>query len=621
MSDDNGPGSGLSELRAAWLAKILCRYFGDLDDATIADIEQRLAWFEAASGERLIEQGDPGDGVFFVLSGRLRATATDAAGATRIIGEISEGESVGELALLTKEPRSATVAAVRDSVLVGLSCRDFDELSLRHPEMVAGLAALVVARERTRRIAPTAGTNVANIAVVALDRTAELNEFCERLGAALERDAGESVRHVHRQLVDAQLAQPGIADAAPGDPDHGLLSDWLSRQEHHAGFMIYQADGDLTEWSQRCVRQADVVLLVAGASSDPAVESIEDALLGASGLAPETHRVLALVHEPGTRPAGTAPWLANRPAADWVHLEAGSADGFGRLARMLAGRSIGLAFGGGGARGFVHLGTVKALGEAGIPIDLIAGTSIGSIFAALVATGLEYSVIEDMARTAFVKKRPLGDYTLPLVAIYKGKRIDRLLTDTFGVGRLEDLPLRCHVVASNLSTAEPIVLDRGPIRHALRASFALPGVLPPVVHGNHLLIDGGMFDVLPIDVVRTAGAGTVVAVDLTVRKEYQLDYDRVPSAWKLLAQRVVPGMKRTRVPGITGIMMKATALASMEKAGRDREASDLYLNPPVGKVGFLDLKAFDRVVELGYRHAAEQIEAWRNGSNRPAGSR
>jgi predicted acylesterase/phospholipase RssA/CRP-like cAMP-binding protein len=614
MTEANGSSNGLTELRATWLATILCRYFGDLDEDTIADIEQRLEWIEIPSGARLIEQGDSGDSVFFVLSGRLRAVVATDDGSSRVIGEVTDGESVGELALLTRETRSATVTAVRDSLLVRLDAGDFDELANRHPEMVSGLATLVVTRERNRRTAPIAGSNIHNITVIGTDPSYNVDAFSIALGEALRRQTDRGAIHLCSRRVEERLDEPGIAQSRPGDSGHSRLSDWLNRLEHHAEYVIYQADPTPTEWSKRAVRQADIVLIVADGDGDPVPGRLERELLGQNGLAPHTHRVLVLVHPDGAAPAGTDQWLAPRPTAGWQHLAAGSESGFDRLARLLSGRSVGLALGGGGARGFVHLGTAKALQEAGVPIDLVAGTSIGSTFAALIASGLDYGTMEDMARRVFVKKRPLGDYTLPLVSIYKGKRLERLLADTFGEGRIEDLPVRCHVVASNLSTAEPLVFDRGSIRHAVRSSTALPGVVPPVVHGNHLLIDGGMFDVLPIEVVRSAGAGQVVSVDLTVRKEYQLDYERVPSAWKLLAQRIVPGMKRTKVPGITGIMMKATALASIDKAGRDREASDLYLNPPVGRIGFLDFKAFDRVVELGYRYAGERIEAWRNGN-------
>ncbi|MDX1644981.1 MAG: patatin-like phospholipase family protein, partial [Thermoanaerobaculia bacterium] len=176
---------------------------------------------------------------------------------------------------------------------------------------------------------------------------------------------------------------------------------------------------------------------------------------------------------------------------------------------------------------------------------------------------------------------------------------------------IEDLWLPFFCVSSNMSNAGLVIYERGPASKAVRASVALPGVFPPAVDGNHLLIDGGVLNNLPVDIMRRRSDGPIVAVDLHVRKEYQLEYAQVPSAWQVLRSRLLPFTKRIPVPGITTIVMKATEIGSIIHASRNREAADLVLNPPVGRFGILDVKAFDEIVRLGYEHTLERAEELR----------
>jgi len=197
---------------------------------------------------------------------------------------------------------------------------------------------------------------------------------------------------------------------------------------------------------------------------------------------------------------------------------------------------------------------------------------------------------------------------LPVVSLLAGKRLERLTARYFEPD-IEDLPIPFFCISSNLSQARMVVHERGPLSRAIRASVALPGVLPPAVDDDHLVIDGGILNNLPVDVMRDRPVGKVIAVDLSVKKEYTLDYAEVPSAFRVL-RSWLPFAKRIRVPNIVTLMLKATEVASLVHARSVSAYADLLLKPPVGRFGILETGSFDAIVQVGYEHAKERIAEW-----------
>jgi len=285
-------------------------------------------------------------------------------------------------------------------------------------------------------------------------------------------------------------------------------------------------------------------------------------------------------------------------------------------ARRVTGRPITIVLSGGAARGFAHVGVLRALDEAGIPVDWVGGSSIGSVFAATSALDWDPARIYELARKAFVEENPLGDFTIPLVSLLSGRRLRRLVRQYFG-GDIEDLPIPYFCVSSHLDRGELTVHVRGPLWRAIRASVALPGVLPPAVIDGHLAIDGGILNNLPVDVMRERPVGRVIGVDLSARKERQVDYDEVPGPLEILRSRLLPFGTRKRAPGILSLMMKASLVASAAHSRAMHRQADLLLTPPVGSFGLLDVRSFDRIVAVGYEHARERLSSWKPPSRAP----
>jgi predicted acylesterase/phospholipase RssA len=402
------------------------------------------------------------------------------------------------------------------------------------------------------------------------------------------------------------LSANGISPASSDEARNLVFSRWLDEEELRHDSLLYETERLTDAWTERCVRQADVVLMLAPFGEPQEVHADEHRLARGDGNG--ERRELVLLHPPGAcPPAETGRWLASRDVARHHHIRWDRDEDFRRLARFLTGEAIGLVLGGGGARGFAHLGVIRALREAGIPIDAVGGTSQGAIVAASVAMDWDDDTIERLHR-GFTLRNPIGDYALvPLVALVKGKRLDAALQRSFGACGVEDTWRSFFCMSSNLTLARPEVHRRGPLWKALRASVSIPGILPPVVIGEHLHVDGALLDNLPVDAMRGSGAGRIVAVDLTVNHEIRMIRGELPSAIDFLRERLLSGAAHPTSPGLGSIIFKSVMMTSVQRTRELRADVDLYLAPEPAEIGFLEWGALGRAVELGYRYAKGEL--------------
>jgi NTE family protein len=321
-------------------------------------------------------------------------------------------------------------------------------------------------------------------------------------------------------------------------------------------------------------------------------------------MAPQ-HAELILIHDGELVRGAAARWLASVPPTTPHHHVTSKAD-VPRVARMLTGRGVGLVLSGGGARGFAHIGIVKALREANIPIDLVGGTSMGAILGAGVSLCWTVDELKDRFRSSFVDAKPLRDYTLPFVSLVSGRKVTRLLQRAFGDVTIEDLPLDFFCVSSNLSTGHSEVHRRGELWRWLRASVAIPGVLPPVVHKGELLVDGGTMNNLPVDAMRDLGRGPVIGCDVGADRAFTTDTDDVdvPLPWQLMRWM----REKKHRPNIFQILWRAGMVNSNAMTAAHREKTDLLLQPPLAQIDMLNWNGFDRAIAAGYEYAVRRLE-------------
>ncbi len=552
-------------------------------------LESNLVSEDLACGAALFRQGDVADALYLLISGRLRAVTQNQDGTETILADFTPGEMIGDEELLTREPRRVTVRAVRDSSLLWLSQSAVESILQRCPRALMQVARHTVGRLRKSPSAHFAHINT--ICVAPAGEHAPVAEFAAQLAAEL--DWGSRTLHLDRRRFE---------DATRGFDEEATLA-YLSEQEQRYDYVLYESDATPSAWTQRCFRQADRIVLVADAASDPSLGQVEQIVSSA-------RRELVLAHRDNNRiPAGTDAWLALRSVAMHHHVSLNSGIDIGRVARLVTGRGVGLVLSGGGARAFAHIGVIHALREAGVPIDAIAGTSMGAEIGAQCALGWDSERMIEQNRECWVQNDPLGDYTLPLVALLTGERLTDALQKMFGVLRIEDLRTRFYCASTNLTSGELVQHHVGPLRKYVRASMSIPGLAPPVADGRDLLVDGGILDSQPgLAMRKLLDGGTVIAVNANTHGEPSLSIDCGDglSAGQLLWSKLRPWQKASHVPNICEILERTAMLNS---AGHG-DSCDLALHPPTEAFGIDDFDAIEQIAECGYRHAIETLVRW-----------
>jgi NTE family protein/lysophospholipid hydrolase len=599
---------------------------GDQTDAVLSDLEAGLEWAYLPRGEFLFRQGDEGDSLYVVINGRLRVVSRDAAGLEHVLDEITRGDIVGEMAVLTGERRSATVYAIRDTELIRLRRAEFNRLVEAHPQAMMRITQILVQRLRNMLTSPYHDVDaVTTIALVPAHADVPLAGFAAQLADALAAH-GPTLR-LNRDQLDQRL-EPGAAYVPVEHVDNSRVVAWLSEQEAKHRFVLYEADAVSSTWTRRCLRQADRVLVVALARATPDLEEIEAEIAranpsaranpgaGVTSSQASARRDLVLLQPARDRlPEGTQAWLKAGQFARHYHVCLGHAPDFERLARLLASKGVGVVLGGGAALGLAHIGVLRALGEAGIPVDWIGGTSAGAIIAAQHALEWDFARMVETNKRLFGNAQAMFDFTPPFVSFIAGRRFTSALARMFADARLEDLWLSCFCVSSDLTRAEALVHQTGWLWRYVRASCGFPGILPPLPdEDNRLLVDGGLLDNVPIDTMRALNdGGPVIAVNVSTPTWYR-DYpfgDAI-SAWDLLRMwfggRAASGLRRA---DLVSIMVRAALLASVRSRLQQASRADVYITPPLDHIGLFDTRACDEIVRIGHAAAQQTLAEWR----------
>jgi len=504
--------------------------------------------------EWLFREGDDADRLYFLVSGRLRVVV-ERDGEPRVARLLGPGAAIGELAVLTGEPRSASIQAVRDSELVEIESDRFLAQLARDPQFGTELA-----RSLARQLQQSGGLAVP-------DSRPSVFAVVPVTGAGAE------------PFVDAlSEAFAGLGATARLDRADGY--DWgaeLASLESRHAYVLLVAGPDDAVWTDFCLRQADRVLLVADGGPPaplPAARGCDVALLGA----PTAQTVAA--------------WrTAFSPRAHHV-VPPGDDDAAGRVARRLAGRSLGLVLSGGGARAFAHLGVLEMLSAEGFTVDRVGGTSMGAFIAAMVALGWAPERMLETCKVEVAQRSPFSDYTLPRYALIRARRGKAMLRSVFGDVAMEELPRSLFAVSADLLSGQMVVHRDGLVVDAVGASMAIPGLAPPMSVGAQLLIDGGVLNNLPIDLMVADEPGPVVAVD--VMRRIGLD-ELTASAGSM--------------PTILETLSRATVLGSIERAESNRGLAQIVITPDVQSVSLRDFRSIDRAIDAGRRAAEEALEA------------
>ncbi|HET7762779.1 MAG TPA: MFS transporter [Phycicoccus sp.] len=543
---------------------------GDLSDVPLVAalppaarlrLEHAARLVELPAGEVLVREGDPPGSAYVVRRGRLEVLV-----AGQRVREVGPGEVLGELALLTGEPRSATVRARRDTTVLELP-RDALEAVLSS-DAAATRFVLGQVAERLRTAAGSAAPpppeRATVVSVVALHPGAGAEEVAEALTARLR---------THLDVV------------APGRVD----PDGLARAEQeHARVVLVAGDGPGSDegdaaWRDFCVRQADTVVLVA--RSDHPVPAATPSPV------PARQPELVLVG-PAPTPEHRAAWVGVTDAWQLTLVEGDVPLGVRALADRVAGRSLGLVLAGGGARAFAHIGVLRELEDAGLRVDRVAGASVGAIIAALHASGMDGAALEEVCYAEFVRRRPFSDWQAPVHALAKGHRVREGLVRVLGEDTvLEGMPRRLLTVSVDLTSRTRQVHERGRVVDATLASCRLPVLFAPIPYDDgRLLVDGGVLDNLPTDLLVRRDEGQVVAVSIGSGG----------------SGRTRTG--RPRVPALGETLMRTMMIGSGGAVEAARRLGAWVVSPASMGVGLLEFHQMDRMVEAGRAAARLLLE-------------
>src|ERR1700723_3855544 len=533
-----------------WLRQ--CADLAGVDPVALEALGLAAVHFSLPAGHLLFEAGSEPDGVYLLASGRLGVKTSSKAGLT---AEIEHGELVGEAGWLLGTPRSATVVALRDSELLLVPNAELDRIAARSTHFCLALARLCARRLRH-------------------SNAQEYKPKRAHIFAIVPNSIEDDVADFAARLVD-ELAKTGRTELVWDARAITHTASWFNRIEEINAFVVYVANWAASGWTRQCCRQADVILMAApaGGSVMPWPAGIVEPAL-ARGARVE----LALVHQGCIDPGSSAPWLKTLPVT--LHHHIVDPGDFGRVARLLMRRGVGLVLSGGGARGFAHLGLIRALREAKVPIDFLGGASIGAIIAGGVAMGWSDEEMRQRYRRGFVDTNPVNDYTFPLLALTRGRKVSRLLQREYGEVLIEDLRHPYFCVSANLTTGRLFEHRTGSIAHAPRASVAIPGVMPPVFHADGVLVDGAAINNLPVDVMQSHAPGFVIGCDVGADRNF--------------------GERRVN---IFQVLMHAGMINSAASERAQRELADVLLKPPLANIDLLNWQAFDRAIQAGYDYA------------------
>ncbi|KAF2725082.1 patatin-domain-containing protein [Polychaeton citri CBS 116435] len=643
-------------------------------------IDFALEWVQVNAGQVIYHQKDESDAIYLVLNGRLRAIQEDGDGKMKVIGEYGQGDSVGELEVLTESARPGSLHAIRDTELAKFPKTLFNSLAQEHPGITIKVSKIIAARMRAlvedplsepgseskmaiaHNNAPST-INLRTVAVVPCTAGVPVVEFANRLHSALSQiGIPKGVVVLSQSSILNHLGRHAFSRMGKLK-----LSQYLADLEEKYGLIIYVADTSVkTPWTHTCISQADCIYLVGLAEGSPGIGEYERFLLTTKTTA---RKELILLHAERYVASGlTREWLRNRPwingghhhvqmsfraAVEPVHpptrrfgnaikqrvqvlqaeiqkytsrrvrqtplysAETPFKGDFHRLARRLCGRSVGLVLGGGGARGIAHVGIIRALEEAGLPIDIVGGTSIGAFIGALYAWDADvvpmYGRAKKFAGRMGSMWRFALDVTYPSASYTTGHEFNRGIFKTFGNSQIEDFWLEYYCNTTNISKSKSEIHTSGYVWRYVRASMSLAGLLPPMCDEGNMLLDGGYVDNLTVSHMKSLGASLIFAVDVgALDDDTPQDYgDSLSGIWASL-NRWNPFSSYPNPPTLSEIQARLAYVSSVDALERAKTTPGCrYVRPPIENYGTLDFGKFDEIYQVGYQYGKKYLSELR----------
>lgn len=576
--------------------------FSDASDELLFALVDLIKIIEVKGGERLLTQGENSSSMQVLISGRLLAVKRNSDGSDTRLGEIGPGSSVGEVGLVLQQPRTADVYAIRDSSVADLNRDAFEQLLKAHPvELNRAITQKIFEYSPLSPKRPPS-TGATAFAIVPLDDAQDVANFCQQLAQALQTQG--SVYHFGPQEGE-KLFRNATTKLA--------LNQYIAKLEQEYDTLLYEPSQNNTAWSNLAIRQADKVFFVVGPDTNPDHVKLQDTLFNAPGFDLVQKSLVILHPESTVKPSVDITWHDKLRLHRLYPVRSNNIQDIERLARFMTDNAVGLVLGGGGARGFAHVGVLQALAERNIAVDMICGNSMGALIAGQYVNGTPVSDLVETTRN-FTKggERP----TIPIHSIFSGNRVRRDIIKMFDSALVECQWLQFFTVSCNLTCATIHVHDSGTMWEAVLASNSPAAIAPPVIHNGEFLVDAALLDNVPVDAMRKKlGFGTVIAVDVDVKDELRVPKSlKKVNPWKMLWQRIF-NRKEAPIPSLFDILNRSGHLGGLIHRDASIAKTDLYLQPPVSSFSLMAYARGEQIAQVGYRDAIQKITQWQDSLN------
>lgn len=608
--------------------------FRSISERQLKKILDHFHLHRLEKGDYLFRADQRSSVMYFVAEGKLRVEKVAQENQVVRIAAITPGDVVGEVAMLTGERHSGQVRAVTDAVLAGIGKKELDPLLRHFPRLLQNLTRIEALRLRHNIVRE--------------------NRPWGELGFV--------VHLYYTTPVDYRAASPNITSAIGAEKLKSLL---VLDRRYLKGY-TKTTEALRKRVSQTLLKNSSAYLHLDAIGEDPVmlvalVKLADRLILTVSEDPTSVHAAHELVHHPVTRNRLTVlnplvttvhhasrdhyliseiekrlhlpvKWRLKIPKDYWERDNTRSMRMQSMtVARAICGTSQGIAFGGGGARALSEIGVLSELERHRIEFDHAAGTSMGSLIAALYAQGLTARQISEKFQQLLPDDKGLLRYNLPFISFFRDKSVNRILRRLFGNLRIEDLPKPLTIIAADLISGQEIRIRKGLIWRAVRASMSLPVIFPPVKYHDYYLVDGGAINNVPGNALREHGVERVLGINCTPLKDNALsEYLIETNLFQLLKpgdkfwanlKRVLKALRLfvTRPP-ILQIANRAMMLEGSELVRQKSREFDLLLSPDLARFGLFEFDRREEIVDAGRYYARSHIHdlkrIFRNGRER-----
>lgn len=570
--------------------ELLSNLFGEMEESSLRQIFEGGKKTELDAGAYLFRQGDSENDLYVVLSGRLRAINEDKNGIT-ILGDIAEGEPVGELALFTDEPRMAAVLAIRKSVVLKISKAEYHTVITKNPHFASALTKFVINRMRRNVLEQKVEAAPKNIVFIQLQEDYDLGPWINEI----------------RNNLEALSIQPQVLDRA--SKKNNSSTPVLELLESHKGVNLLVCSGKDAEWTKQCLLYADLIILASDFDAEANLYDIEtNHKLYENNILNRKKYLLLLHPEDSPVPENTARWFKNRNIHLHIHARKNNITDMRRLCRIITNQAVGLVLGGSGAKGYAHTGAVKALLNAGVEIDFVGGSSAGALYGiGMTYSDFDFDKINHICEESTSEEFEINDFFLTFLSKNSGQKIGEFSRKIFRDTNLEDLWITSYCVSTDMSNNEVKIHTTGLVWQQIQESFSSPGIFPPVVVENQVYVDGGLSENIPIDPMYRYPIKHIIAVSLTGSEPEKIDLNNLPSVWDQIKGKF---KKKTRHdnPVATTVMLNSMTFNPRQREEINKSKVSLYFEINLRAVSLLNDANWKRVVKKGNDQTRSYLE-------------